>query len=95
MIEMQKIINEIRSQVDTGNLTGLIIVDGEYTTQSEETIYGSYHIKFELTADNHLDFGSRITFHNEEGGFDVSESAEEILDAGFNFWIESVELSGK
>lgn len=92
---MQKVINEIRTKVAAGNVTGLIIVDGEYTTTSEETIYGNYHVKFELTDNDQLDFESRIIFHNEEGSFDVSESAEEILNAGFNFWIESVELSGK
>lgn len=87
---MEKVINEIRSKVAAGNVDGLIIVDGEYTTTSDETIYGNYHIKFELTDSDQLDIASRITFHTAEGGFDVNECAEEILNAGFNWWIESI-----
>ncbi|MEC0211808.1 hypothetical protein P4H70_22970 [Paenibacillus ehimensis] len=91
MSEIQKVIDEIRAKVPQGDVTGSILVDGEYVTISEETIYGNYRINFDLATDNTLEFDSRITFHNEDGGFDVSESAEEILNAGFNWWIENAE----
>ncbi|WP_163855860.1 hypothetical protein [Paenibacillus elgii] len=92
---MQKVINEIRAKVPQGDVTGSILVDGEYVTQAEETIYGNYRIKFDLDSNDAIDFDSRITFHNEDEGFDVSESAEEILNAGFNWWVEQAEHSSK
>ncbi|WP_088832752.1 hypothetical protein [Paenibacillus tyrfis] len=88
---MQNVINEIRSKVSEGEVIGVVIVDGQYVTLSEETLFGRYRIGFFLGANDTLDFSSRITFHNEDGGFDVSETAEELLDASFNWWVEIAE----
>lgn len=94
MLGLENVVSEIRAKVPAGFAVGNIIIDGEFVTNggAGETLYGNYHVKFELNEEDEIEFGE-IQFFYSDGKYEVIDSADALLTSGFNWWIQYAEAA--